>query len=254
MIRIGPAGIGPNGLEGIKEINKLGLNAAEIEFTHSIYLSNQQAKEIGDIAKKLDIHLSVHAPYFINLSSKEKEKIESSKDRILKSVERAHFLNAKYVIFHPGFYQNQDKEQVYQIIKDSILELQEKIRHNGFNVKLAPETTGKLNVFGDLDETLRLVKETKCHFCIDFAHLYARNQGKINYKEIFEKLKDFKEIHAHFSGIEYSSKGEVRHIKVDIEEFKKILKEIPKTKDITIINESPYIIEDAVKMLKALKE
>ena len=252
MIRIGPAGIGPNGLEGLKHISKLGLNAAEIEFTHSIYLSNPDAKKIGDLAKQLNISLSVHAPYFINLSAKEKAKIESSKKRILKSCERAHYLKANYVVFHPGFYQNQDKEHVYQLIKDSILDIQKTINKNKWNIKLAPETTGKLNVFGSLDEILRLVKETKCHFCIDFAHLYARNQGKINYKDIFDNIKHFKNIHAHFSGIEYSSKGETKHRSINIEEFKKILKEIPKDISITIINESPYLLEDAIKMLKEI--
>ncbi|MBU2633645.1 MAG: TIM barrel protein [Nanoarchaeota archaeon] len=248
MIKIGPAGLGPNSLEGLQKIKELNLTAAEIEFTHSIYLSNSDAKKIGDLAKKLNISLSVHAPYYINLSSTDKEKIEASKKRILKSCERANYLNAKYVVFHPGFYQNQDKELVYQLIKKGILELQGKIK----NVKLAPETTGKHNVFGSLDEILRLVKETKCHFCIDFAHLYSRNNGKLNYNEIFKKIKHFKEIHAHFSGIEYNSKGEVRHEKVNINEFKKLLKAIPKNPNITIINESPYPLEDAVKMLKLI--
>lgn len=258
MIRIGPAGIG-----GFKEIGKvleeykkLGITCAEIPFTYQIWLNNSQAKEIEKINREFDIQLSIHAPYFINLNSNEKEKIEKSKKRILTCCERAHYLGAKYVVFHAGFYGKKSKEETFEVIKNEIIEMQEKIKKEGWNVKLAPETMGKVNVFGTIEEIFKLVKETKCSFCIDFAHLLAISNGKTVYDEMCKQLKDFSHIHSHFSGIEFGVKGEKRHKITEISEIKKLVEAIKKNKidNITIINESPDSIGDSIKTIKIFKE
>ncbi len=257
MIYLGPAGVGGETLQGLQNIKDSGLNAVEIEFVRQVYMTNEAAKQAGSLIKKLKLKTSIHAPYFINLASDEKAKIQASMDRILNSCERGHYLGADYIVFHPGYYGKNTKEQTYEIIKNAILDLQKKIKENKWNIQLAPETTGKLNVFGNLDETLSLVKETKCHFTIDFAHLKARQQGKINYEEIFDKIKPFKHIHAHFSGIEWTDKGERKHLLTTKEDLLPLLKEIIKRKvDITIINESPDPLGDALKtkqLLEALR-
>lgn len=249
-IILGPAGAGGDTLKALDRYYKLGIKAMEVEFVYGVKMSNSLAKKIGEKAKQLNIKLSVHAPYFINLNSAEKAKIIASKKRILQSAERAHYLGAEKVVFHPGYYGKIDKETTYQNIKKQIIDLQKTIKQKAWKVKLAPETTGKINVFGSVDEILRLVKETKCSFCIDFAHIYARNQGKINYKQILKKFKD--PIHAHFSGIEFGPKGEKRHILTPIKELKKLLKAV-KHRNITIINESPNPVNDTLKSMKILK-
>jgi deoxyribonuclease-4 len=246
-IKFGPAGTGGNSIEGVKRAEKLGLDAVEIEFVYGVKMKNSLAKKIGKLAKELKIDLSVHAPYYINLASKEKHKITASMKRILDSCERAHHLGARYVVFHAGFYQGRDKEEVYEQIKEAILKLMELIKEKGWKAKLAPETTGKKSQFGDLDELLRLKKETGCHLCVDFAHLLARD-GKIDYDEVFKKLKGVKHIHAHFSGIEYTAKGEKRHILTPAAKLKELIKYIKKYKvDITVINESPDSVGDSLK-------
>jgi deoxyribonuclease-4 len=251
-ILFGPAGTGGIGYEeGIPRAKELGLGAMEIEFTYGVRMTDSEAKKIGEIAKSNGILLSVHAPYYINLSSKEKAKIEASKKRILQSCERGHYLGAKYIVFHPGFYQGRPKEEVYETIKEAIVDLQKTIKAKGWNVELAPETTGKSAQFGDIDELLKLHKETGCHLCVDFAHLYARNNGHIDYDEVFNKLKGIKHIHSHFSGIVYSEKGERSHKLLEKSFFEPLAKALKKYKpDITIINESPDVFGDAVKMLK----
>ena len=256
MIRLGPVGIGgvKEAEENLQQFKKLGISAVEIAFTYNVYMTNEQAKVIGAIAKKLDIQLTIHAPYFINLASKEKIKIEQSKKRILLCCERGHYLQAEYVVFHGGYYQDKDKEEIYQIIKKEIIDLQETIKKNKWNAALAPETTGKASQFGSLDELLRLKKETGCHLCIDYAHLLARN-GKIDYEEVFQKTKDLRHIHAHFSGIVYGEKGEKHHILTEKEKIKELLHYVIKNNvDITIINESPDPLGDSVKTIKILGE
>ena len=257
MIRIGPAGIGgaTECAKNLEYYNKLRIKACEVAFTYNIYMTNKQAEEIGKMATDFDINLSIHAPYYINLNSAEEEKIGQSKKRILDCCERAHHMKAKCVVFHPGFYGKSSKEETYKIIKENMQELMDFIRDKKWNVKLAPETTGKLNVFGSLEEIFRLVKETKCFFCIDFAHLLSRSNGTLNYEKMCEQINDFKEIHAHFSGIEYGIKGEKNHMLTSDKEIEKLGEAIKKNKieNITIINESPDPLGDAQKTIDIFK-
>lgn len=247
MIKLGPAGSGGLGNEeGLKRVKEAGLNAMEIEFTYGVKMSKSRALEIGKIAKELDIALSVHAPYYINLASKEESKIEDSKERIFKSSEIAYYMGASYVVFHGGFYQKRPEEDIYKIIRKEVKEIVETLKKNKWNVFPALETTGKRSQFGSLDELLKLREETGCEICVDFSHLLAR-EGKVDYKKVFDKLKHIKHIHAHFSGIEYGEKGERRHILTKKKDIIPLIREIVKqNKDITIINESPDPLKDSI--------
>ena len=253
-INLGPAGSpAKSTLEGIKEVKRLGLQSLEVEFVRGVKMSNSLAKECGAEAKKLGIELSVHAPYYINLASEEKKKQEESKQRILDSCERGHYLGAREIIFHPSYFGKGDKKKVLQITKEHILDMMETIREKGWNVRLSPETTGKHSALGSLEETIRLVKETKCSFNIDFAHLYARNYGKIDYKEVLDKLQSElkpRHIQCHFSNISYTSKGERNHEILDHHPpFEPLAKEILERKlNVTIISESPVTWKDSLKM------
>ncbi len=254
-ILVGPAGIGAPAEEGLKIIKKLGLSAAEVEFTYGIRMSNARAKEIGMLARQFRISLSVHAPYYVNFASDDKKKLAISRRNILNSCERAHYLGAKHVVFHPAYYGKMSKEKCYKIVKDAIIDIQKTIKKNKWNVILCPETTGKQSQFGDLDELIRLSKETGCGICIDFAHLEARYNKKPDYDEIIKKIKDVKHLTAHFSGIEYTEKGERRHIATPEGRIRELLITLKKNKiSITIINESPDMIDDSIKTLKILKK
>jgi len=255
MIRFGPAGLGgvKEAVGNLEKYGKLGLRACEIAFTYGVYIKESQEKEIDEIreaAEKNNIRLSIHAPYWINLNSKEKRKIEESKKRILECCKIGNKLGAYLVVFHPGYYGKMSEDKTYENIKKEIIDIEKIIKKNKWKIKLAPETTGKINVFGKEDEILNLVKDTKCSFCLDFAHLLARSQGKESYKEMYEKFRKFKSLHCHFSGINWTSKGERSHKLTPENELKKLLKVLPKNKDITIINESPNPVGDSVRALK----
>ena len=120
----GPAGLGPvkNAEKVLEEYKKIGLKACEIAFTYSVYIKPEEAKLIGKKAKELGIELTIHGQYWINLNSKEKEKRESSKKRILQCCEIGELLGAKLVVFHPGYY-SEDKEESYQNIKKGVGEI-----------------------------------------------------------------------------------------------------------------------------------
>jgi deoxyribonuclease-4 len=155
------------------------------------------------------------------------------------------------VTFHPGYY-GKKKEEAYDNIKSGIIDVMDRIKKEGWKVKIAPECMGKVNVFGSYEEIAKLVKDTGCSFCLDFAHIMAREK-KVDYANI-KKLFPQKEWHVHFSGIEYGDKGEKRHIGTKKESWEKLLKNLPRNKDITIINESPRMIDDCVEGLKIYKK
>ncbi len=261
-IYLGPAGSGGyagSTLEGVQRLPELGLKAIEIEFVRGVNMGIPLARQVGAEAKRLGIKLSIHAPYYLNLASREKVKIAQSKKRILDSCERMHHMGGGPVVFHPSYLGGQDRESVFQTTKEAVLDMLGTIKKSNWNCLLAPETTGKHSALGSLEETIRLVRETGCFLCVDLAHLYARNYGKIDYEEIFSKLKPLKlkHLHFHFSGIEYTSKGERNHLVLDHSpDFRKFAVELLKQgwlRSATVISESPITYADSLKMKRVLE-
>jgi deoxyribonuclease IV len=248
-IIFGPAGLGPvkTAAKILESYHKQGLKACEIAFTYSVYIKPEETKVIREAAEKFGISLSIHAPYFVNLNSKEKIKREASKDRILKCAEVGEMLGAKTVVFHPGYY-GDDRTAAFAVIKEQIMDMLAVVKKKGWKIQLAPEIMGKVNVFGSLDEVSRLAKETGCFFCIDFAHLLARDK-KIDYSAV-EKAFPQKKWHCHFSGIVYGEKGEKHHKTTETGEWKQLLTNLPKDREIVLINESPTLVDDSIEGLK----
>lgn len=272
-IKFGPSGLGgvKEAEKNLEEYKKLGFDACELAFTYGPYIKRQEdAERIGRKAKELGIQLSIHGPYWINLNSAEDEKIEKSKERILECLKVGTWLGATKVVIHPGFYGIKGtkvplinpsfkfgvtpdvKRRAYENVKNALKEVVEKAKDEGYTSKVAVETTGKINVFGSIDETYNLVKDTGCDFCIDFAHILAREKDYY-FREVFEKFGEFDEIHIQFSGIEYSEKGERWHKRLEESEIRKLLNALPEGKKITIISESPEPVEDSLLSLKIHK-
>ncbi|MBU1989031.1 MAG: TIM barrel protein, partial [Nanoarchaeota archaeon] len=132
----------------------------------------------------------------------------------------------------------------YESIRDAILELMDVRKEKGWKIELAPETMGKVNVFGSIDEIAKLVRETGCGFCLDFAHILAREKS-VDYEKV-RKLFPRKDWHVHFSGIIYGEKGERHHKTTEKKEWEELLEGLPQDKKIRIINESPTMVDDCV--------
>jgi deoxyribonuclease-4 len=254
-IKFGPAGLGPvkTAVATLEKYHELGFRACEISFTHGPYIKKEEdMKLIKETAEKLDISLSIHAQYWINLNSKEPEKIEASKKRILKCCEVGEKLGVKRVVFHPGYYGDFSPEETYKKIRESIKDILKEIKKKKWKIKISAETMGKVNVFGSINQISNLVNETGCDFCIDFAHVLARDK-KVDYEKV-KQLFPQKTWHVHFSGIVYNEKGERHHKTTLKEEWQTLLKNLPKDKEIVIVNESPTMIDDTIEGLRLSKK
>ena len=265
MIYLGPAGIPisckkRSTLACLEYLSKIGLNAMEVEFVRGVKMSEKLAEEIGRVAKRFGIKLSVHAPYFINLCSEDEEKVKASKRRILEALDRAQRMGAECVVVHAGYYGRMEKDEAMEKI---MVELTDIIERGGEEPKLAIETMAKQTQFGSLEEVLELCKRMKKRVVplVDFMHIFVRNGGKIDYGQVLDKLEKmgFEHIHSHFSNSKYNINTK-RFMDVHVPmnkhpPFEPLAEEIVKRgTNITIISESPVLEKDSLKMREIIKK
>ncbi|MCK4352657.1 TIM barrel protein [candidate division WOR-3 bacterium] len=247
---------------GIQKINELGLDCMELEFVRGVKMGSEKAQVVRKIADNLGVQLTVHSPYYINLNSKEPDKVKASKQRILDSAKIGALAGAHSVTFHAAYYMGMNPKEVYQIVKDALLEIMENLNQTNIRIDISPETTGKLSQFGTLEEIISLAKEIPgVKPCIDFAHLHARGGGKPNsyneFMKIIELVKEelgsfaLKDMHLHISGIHYGPKGELNHLTFEDPESKfryKELLQVLKDENVSgfLICESPTLEIDAL--------
>ncbi|MGV8150327.1 MAG: TIM barrel protein [Candidatus Woesearchaeota archaeon] len=268
-LRFGTAGIpirahGLKTHDGISEVRKLGLEAMELEFVHSVNLNSQTAKLANESRLKNDVVLTTHGSYYINLNAQEKEKLAASISRILQAAYIARQAGSWSLTFHPAYYLKDDPKIVYDRAYDALKKITTELKENENKIWIRPETTGKATQFGNLKEIIKLSQELDNLMpCVDFAHLHARNGGGNNsltefratLTEIEKGLgkEGLENMHIHMSGINYGDKGEKNHLILKESDFKyeelmQSFKEF-KLKGV-VICESPNIEEDALLMQK----
>lgn len=209
-------------IEGLKRAAELGISAMELEWVQRVPENVEHVEEIGRVALELGITLTVHAPYYVNLNAREKEKLEASKKRVLAALTMGQICGARSVCVHPAFNLGMDPEMVYDRVSQATEDILKRRKKFFPDVNLAYETMGKLTQFGSLEEVLSLSKEFGIYPCVDPAHLHARTNGKINsaeeWNEMFDTYEQFlgkaslQRMHLHYSGIAYGPKGERKHL------------------------------------------
>jgi len=255
-----PLAAGNKGYEkGFEVLDSLALDGLELEFVHGVRISDASREAVKN-SKKI---ITAHAPFYVNLNAREDEKVTASVQRIIETAETANELGGYSITYHAGFYLNQDANLVYDKIKSQIKIIAEALEKSKNKIWIRPETTGKATQWGDLEEIINLSKEFETVLpCVDFSHIHARYNGFWNtYDEfcsIFEKIGNelgqiaLDNFHAHVAGIQYSSKGEIKHLNLLESDFnyQDLLKAF-KQFNIkgAIVCESPNIEEDA-KLMK----
>ncbi len=280
MIKFGPSGNSDSFYEqGYKASSQMpswlaamGLEAYEYSCSKGVKLGEATAREIGLQAAENNIFLSIHAPYYINMSSEETEKRENSKRYILETLQVARWMGARRIVVHTGSCSKITRAVALSQALVVLAETVELSDAAGFgDIHICPEVLGKQNQLGTVEEILEMCKvDERIIPTIDFGHVHARGLGSLNSEEDFAAVVDMIEnyigkerarrIHCHFSRIEFSKGGEKRHWNFsdkqygpEFEHFAPVL--VKRRMEPVIICESRGMMaEDAVALKKIYME
>lgn len=200
-------------------LNELGLDCYEYQCGKGVRVKEDTAVALGRQAQEHGVALSLHAPYFINLANPDPESQEKTIGYITSSCLVADQMGATRVVIHSGALMKRTREEAMNIALPFLKEIVAVCQDQGFgHITLCPETMGKINQLGDLDEVLRLCQVHESLIpCVDFGHLYARSLGKDEGAEAVERMLSRMEselgtdrasrFHSHFSHIEFTPNG-----------------------------------------------
>lgn len=201
-----------------------GLSAYEYQCGNGVRITEKTAQALGEEAKKHHIALSLHSPYYISLSSVEPEKREKSVEYILASLKAADAMGATRVVVHSGSCAKISRQTAMDYAKETLKSALAAAEAAGLShIAICPETMGKINQLGTLEEVLELCRlDERMLPTVDFGHLYARSLGDLTSKEQFAAILDAlknglgeeraRHFHCHFSPIEYTTAGEKKHL------------------------------------------
>lgn len=263
MHLVGPAGYPPGSkgaVQAVEKVREHGLDALEVQFGRSVNLSVEKAGEVAPRARELGVALSAHAPYYINFNSTEQNRAKSE-EWLLSSLRSTHALGGRIVVVHAAAYMGRSSSDATAAVVDSLKRVRRTAREEGLDPIIGLETMGKLGTWGTFEEIGQVMEQVEgVEVVPDFAHIHARGQGCLR------TVKDFRgaiedalrlqagRLHCHFSCIEYTAKGEKRHLGLETKDpdFGLLCRALPKARDLTIICETPQPTADAVIMRKML--
>ncbi len=207
-----------------KWVKDLGLNAFEYSFGRGVSMGDEKAILLSSVFKNHGVEISVHAPYYVNLSNPEEENVLKSFTYLTDSAIKCRLLGGKRVIFHPASQGKMKREASFQLCLERLERFKGVMEEAGLDDMIfCPETMGKHAQIGTIEEVTEMCKISENFIpCIDFGHVNARELGSLKTEEDYlvrlkymidnlgyEKMRNF---HMHFSKIEYSAKGEVKHL------------------------------------------
>jgi len=229
MVRFGVAGYPPafdksiyrkDRIRILNWLSDLGLDAFEIQMTYGPRTKPETCAAYRNLANDLGIKISIHASYYIVLTSPDPEKIARSIETLERTFQLAEVLGADSVVLHPGSYYGNHSEVAKKILIESLNSFFAQTKSK--NIGLFLETAGKLGQFGSVDEILDVcTKVDRCHPCIDFGHIHARSQGQLRDRSAIDNIiADVKRylmsdatrrVHFHYTPINYGPRGEIGH-------------------------------------------
>lgn len=232
MPKFGPAGNSEsfaalgykNSLQVPEYIVRMGLDCYEYQCGRGVNIGEDKARQLGEKAKAAGVSLSLHAPYYISMSSVEEEKRLNSINYILASAKAVNAMGGDRIVVHTGSCGKISREQALTLALDTMKKALDALDSEGLShIHICPETMGKVNQLGTLNEVLELCRlDERLIPCIDFGHLNARDLGVLkttaDFENIFTSIKNalgtdrLKCFHSHFSKIEYTTGGEKRHL------------------------------------------
>ena len=127
-IRFGPAGNSRSFTEmGYKKntdlpeyLEKMGLDAFEYQCGRGVKISEANCRQLGELCAAKDIQLSLHAPYYISMSSVEEEKRLKSVDYVLQSARAVGAMGGDRIVIHTGSCGKISRETALELACDTM--------------------------------------------------------------------------------------------------------------------------------------
>ncbi len=215
---------------------------------------------LGRLSKELDIKMSLHTPYYMELSESDTEPVEKSKRAFKYGAVMANQLDAGTIITHLGLRKDdQDLDYLEESAVENLRELRDWLTENFDNdIDIGIETQTGEDVYGNLDETLDICRQVSGTVpVINFAHIEAEGEYPLeeeaDFAEIFDLCSNFvsDDYYVTFSGVEKRRRDECRltPIKRGDLQFEDLVPYLIDTEDnVTIISTSPLKEHDAMYM------
>lgn len=201
-----------------------GLDVYEYQCGRGVKIKTENAAAFGALCAEKGVGLSIHAPYYISLSGAEERVRLGSIRYVRESAIAIKAMGGRRIVLHSGSCGKFSRQEALALAKQTMLLIIDMMDNEGFSqLTLCPETMGKINQLGTLEEVLELCSlDERIYPCIDFGHLNARTHGGIKTEEDYVAILDAVAnrlgaqragaFHSHFSRIEYGEGGERRHL------------------------------------------
>lgn len=263
-IRFGPAGIplsckGRTLKDGIEDIHALQLDAMEVQLLRPLRDIPEDLDLIKELGEELDVALSVHAPYYMDLLGDD-FYIDRSIENVLWGGELCKNLGADSLILHVGMYHDHDEDEALDLAIKRVRAIRDKLKKAGVEVDIGIETSGRQKVFGSVDEVLMINKRVQRTFpVLNIPNIHAREGGSLreiqDFEDLFEKVNEQMKtdsFYVHFSGAEHADGDKIMAtpIKKGDLRFDPMAEMMLNHEDwgFRIISESPLLEHDAVYM------
>ncbi len=210
---------------------KMGLDVFEYQAGRGVKISREGALQLGALAAASGLAMSIHAPYYISLSSLDEQKRLASARYLLESAAAVKAMGGRRIILHSGSAGKRPRDEATALAKETLSFCIKALDEAGYSdMTLCPETMGKIGQLGSLEEVIELCSlDERLIPCLDFGHLNARTHGGIkgadDYAAILDKIENALgnaragAFHSQFSKIEYGAGGAIRHLRLDDTRF-----------------------------------
>lgn len=260
MTKFGPSGMcemfvgegNKTSTQMAKWLSEKGLDAYEYAFNKGVSLSDAKAEEIGKTMQQYGITISAHAPYYINFANPDDEMASKSIRYVVDSLKKLRVLGGNHLVVHPASCGKLSRPEAVELTHKRLEKLKDVLVSEGLtDMYVCLETMGKTAQIGTYEEIIDFCTIYDHYIpTLDFGHINALTQGSLKTEADFEKifllgieklgLERMKNVHIHFSKIEYGAKGEIRHLTFEDEKYGPDFK--PLVKAIKKLNLAPIII------------
>ncbi len=217
----------------------------------------RELEELGQIARELDIELSLHAPYYMDLANADGLAAKSV-DAIKWGGLLAEAMNARIVVAHIGLYGELAPEEALRRVAENVRFLRDWYRDAKLRPVIGLEASGRQEVIGSLEELLSIARTVRgIQPVLNFAHVHARENGLLkqpaDFAAVLDRVQEYTgdRFYTHFSGVEHEGGNELRYTPIKkgdlrFEPFAELLLE--DGRNITVISSSPLLEHDAMYM------